>query len=196
MRLIEPHLRVRILILLSLLIASALACNYPALQPAPTAPADGVDLQEALNAETVDDRPGVVEYLGRPDAFDIALVEVEGVPVRMESWRYYQYGTRVDFVDGEAVWTVTIEPMPEGTIFAAWYDPLAFPSGMTGAQAAQVAGAASPAGFVPQLMDLSTEGEELAGGSMLVGDQILIGLYQDQVVYVETIAMAPEGGEQ
>jgi hypothetical protein len=48
---------------------------------------------------------------------------------------------------------------------------------------------------VPQLIDLSEGGEELAGGTMLVGDQILIGLHQDRVVYVETIALEPEGGE-
>jgi hypothetical protein len=63
-------------------------------------PDDPEDLQAALTAEVVDDRPGVLETLGRPDAFDISIVLVEGVEVKLESWRYYQFGTRVDFVDG------------------------------------------------------------------------------------------------
>jgi hypothetical protein len=137
-----------------------------------------------------------MEFLGVPDAFDISIVEVEGVNVRMESWRYYQYGTRIDFVDGEAVWTIEIDPLPDGTICAAWYDPLDFEVGMSAAEAIQVAAAASPAGAVPELIDLSDGGEDLLDGSVLVGDQITIGIYQDQVVYVETYALSPEGGQQ
>ena len=196
-----PRLKFQWLVPLLVLFTAALACNLPALQqPTPLRPAgagaaDPTDLQAALDAERVDDRPEVLARLGRPDAFDISLVEVEGGQVRLESWRYYQYGTRVDFVDGEAVLTAEIEPLPDGTIFAAWYDPLAFSAGMTAAEASEVAGAASPAGTIPTVMDLAEGGEELAGGTALVGDQILIGLYQDQVVYVETVALMPEGGE-
>jgi hypothetical protein len=201
-----PELRASLLVCLLALVVVSLACN--ALPPeAPTAaptPADQVDpadladvddLQAALAAEAVDDRPEILATLGRPDAFDISIVVVEGVQVRMESWRYYQYGTRVDFVDGEAVWTAAIEPMPDGTLFAAWYDPLAFETGMTGAEIAQLVAAASPAGTEPTAIDLAEGGEDLAGGTALVGDQILIGLYEDEVVYVETVALMPEGGE-
>lgn len=186
----------RFLILVSVLVLTSLACNHPAFQKEPVPTTDLGDLQAALNSEVADDRPGVLEQLGRPDAFDISVVMVEGVQVRMESWRYYQFGTRVDFCDGEAVWTMDIEPMPDGTIFAAWYDPLAFKAGMTADEASREAAAASPVGFQPELIDLSEGGEDLAGGKALVGDQILIGLYEDQVVYVETVALAPEGGEE
>jgi hypothetical protein len=159
--------------------------------------ADLGDLEAALAAETVDDRPGVLAYLGRPDAFNIAIVQVEGGTVRKESWRYYQYATRVDFVDGEAVLTMEIEPMPEGTLFAAWYDPLAFEEGMTGAEVASVAASASPAGMEPEPLDLSEGGEDLAGGTALVGDQILMGLHEDRLVYVETVALMPvEAGKE
>jgi hypothetical protein len=159
--------------------------------------ADLGDLEAALAAETVDDRPGVLAYLGRPDAFNIAIVQVEGGTVRKESWRYYQYATRVDFVDGEAVLTMEIEPMPEGTLFAAWYDPLAFEEGMSGAEVASVAASASPAGMEPESLDLSEGGEDLAGGTALVGDQILMGLHEDRLVYVETVALMPvEAGKE
>lgn len=152
-------------------------------------------LNEALVMGTVDDRPGVMEELGRPDAFDISIVQIVGGEVRMESWRYFQYGTRVDFIDGEAVWTMEIDPMPEGTIFAAWYDPLAFKTGMTVEEASTLASQASPAGMVPVSIDISEGGEDLASGLLLAGDQILLGLENGRLVYVETIAMVPEGGE-
>jgi hypothetical protein len=176
------------LVVCLLLAAVSLACGFLRND---SAPATDEDLDAALAAETVDDRPGVLAYLGPPDAFDIAIVQVEGGTVRKESWRYYQYATRVDFVDGEAVLTMEIEPMPEGTLFAAWYDPLAFEEGMTGAEVASVAASASPAGMEPEALDLSEGGEDLAGGTALVGDQILIGLHEDRLVYVETVALMP-----
>lgn len=212
-----PHATILFLICLSVVIASASGCSPPAPDAQPTSrqrgdtahgddtprtgdtadlPADLEDLEAALTAETVDDRPGVLEYLGPPDAFDISFIEVDGVEVRMESWRYYQFLTRVDFVDGEAVWTVEIESVPDGTFFAAWYDPLAFRGGMTGDEVAQAIAGASPAGMEPQRIDLSEGGEDLAGGTVLVGDQITVGLYEDRLAYVETVAMMPEGGEQ
>lgn len=174
------------------LFLASLACNLPAA-PAATQMTEG--LPTALAAEKVDDRPGVIEALGLPDAFDIAIVKVAGGAVRMESWRYYQYGTRVDFVDGEAVWTAEIEPMPDGTLFAAWYNPLEFAAGMTADLASQAASAASPAGTTLERIDLSPGGEEFAGSRVLVGDQILVGVDETGLVYVETVALVPEGGE-
>jgi hypothetical protein len=162
-----------------------------------SAAAEDVDgLTDALAGDVGDDRSEVLAYLGRPDAFNISIVTVDGVPVKMESWHYYQFGTRVDFVDGAAMWTIEIEPLPEGTILPAWYDPLAFEVGMSEEEATRIVTSASPAGAEPEMIDLSPGGKDLAGGTALVGDQILIGLYQGEVVYVETVALVPEGGEQ
>jgi len=153
-------------------------------------------LEEALADESVDDRQEVLAYLGRPDAFTISQVVVDGVPLRMETWRYHDFGLRVDFVEGEVAWMIDIEAVPEDTLFAAWYDPLEFELGMSPSEAARLATAASPAGMTPEAIDLSEGGDDLAGGSMLVGDQIIIGLGPEGVVYVETVAMFPaqEGG--
>lgn len=153
------------------------------------------DLQAALSAEKVDDRPEIIAYLGKPDAFDIAFIKVEGGFIRMESWRYYHFGLQVDFVDGEAVWVIELDPMLEGTFFAAWYDPMDFVLGMTGTEVARLVAESSPAGEEPQWIDLAEGGEDLIGGVALIGDQIVIGLDQDQLVYVETIALLPAGGE-
>ena len=150
-------------------------------------------LEEVLQEESIDDRPGVVSYLGLPDAFTISAISLEGVPVRVETWRYFAFEMRVDFVDGEATWTMDIEPAPEDSILPAWYDPLAFELGMSLSEVAHVATTASPAGMTPEVIDLSEGGEDLAGGTMMVGDQILIGLDPSGVVYIETIALFPEG---
>jgi hypothetical protein len=190
-----PKLRAPLAIFFLMLVAVLPACNARAPETAIPIAGDVDDLQAAPSADVVDDRPQVLAALGRPDAFDISIVLVEGVKVRTESWRYYQYGTRVDFVDGEAVWTAAIEPLPDGTLFAAWYDPLAFDTDMTGPELSQMVAAASPAGAAPVAIDLSAGGEDLAGGTALVGDQIMVGLYEDELVYVETVALMPEGGE-
>ena len=150
-------------------------------------------LVEVLQEETTDDRPGVMGYLGRPDAFTISAITMEGVPVRVETWRYFAFQMRVDFVDGEATWTMDIEPAPEYSIMPAWYDPLEFELGMSEAEVVSVVALASPAGQAPQATDLSDGGEDLVGSTMLVGDQILIGLDPSGVVFVETIALFPEG---
>jgi hypothetical protein len=150
---------------------------------------------DALSDEVIDERGEVMSYLGLPDAFAMSTINVEGVPVQLESWRYYGFGTRVDFVDGEVAWTIDIDPVPDGTILPAWYDPLDFEIGMSKEQAAAVAASASPAGMSPEFIDISDGGPELAGAAALVGDQIIIGVHENGVVYIETIAMFPVEGE-
>lgn len=150
-------------------------------------------LGEVLAEETVDDRPGVIGYLGVPDAFTISEIVLEGTPVRVETWRYFAFELRVDFVDGEATWTMDIEPAPEDSILPAWYNPLAFELGMSATKAADIAASASPANMTPELIELSEGGEDLQGGSMLVGDQIILGIDESGLIYVETIGLFPEG---
>jgi hypothetical protein len=153
-------------------------------------------LEEALAEPVVDDRPLVLFYLGQPDAFDISIVEVEGGQVRLESWRYFGFGTRIDFVDGEAMWTFDLEPVPEGTFLPAWFDPLSFQAGMGVEETSQLVAAASPAGTEPEAIQLKEAGEGFEAGMMLVGDQILLGFDHDQLVFVETVALFAEGGHR
>ena len=194
-----PRFYIIILLCIASLSISTLGCILTDLLSeliSPVSEEDLNDLQAALDAEVVDHRSEVVDYLGFPDAFDIAIVEVEGGSVRRESWRYFQYGTRVDFVDGEAVLTVEIEPVPEGTLFAAWYDPRAFEAGMTVEEVSQLIREASPADAAAEQLSLSPGGEDLVGGEVLVGDQIMVGFYEGRLVYVETVGLVPEGGQQ
>ena len=154
------------------------------------------DLALALAMPTVDERGEILANFGSPDEFEISIVQVEGGQVRLESWRYYGYGTRVDFVDGEIIWTIDLEPGPAKAVFPAWYDPLAFETGMTLEEARDVLTSASPASFVPEETDLSEGGEELAGGVMLVGDQIMLAFDQGLLVYAETFGVSFEEAAQ
>jgi hypothetical protein len=45
------------------------------------------------------------------------------------------------------------------------------------------------------VIDLKEAGEGFEEGIMMVGDQITLGFDGDQLVYVETIALIPEGGQ-
>ena len=152
------------------------------------------DLALALAAPRTDERPEVLERLGLPDEFDVSIVEVEGGQVRLESWRYYGFGTRVDFADGVIVWTIDLEPVAHSTLFPAWYDPTAFEAGMTPEEVTPLLVAASPAGTAPETIDVSEGGEDLAGLLLLAGDQITIGFENGGLVYVETLGMTVQEG--
>jgi hypothetical protein len=152
------------------------------------------DLRLALAVPVVDERPAILENLGRPDEFDISVVQVEGGQVRLESWRYYGLGTRVDFTDGVIVWTIDLEPGTAGTFFPAWYDPTQFETDMTIEEATALLTAASPAGTVPERIGLSEGGEDLAGVELLVGDQITVGFEDGKLVYVESIGVTMQEG--
>lgn len=151
------------------------------------APYTQEDLALALSADLPDERPEILATLGRPDEFEIAVVQVEGGEIRRETWRYFGLGTRVDFVDGAIVWAVELEPPERRIVFPAWYDPTAFTTGMSLAEASALVQRASPAGAVPEPIDLSSGGEDLTGGVLLVGDQITLGFQDGRLVYVETI---------
>lgn len=154
---------------------------------------DNVDqLRAAMQEEIEDHRPQTLEMLGRPDAFSIMEMDVEGIKLTRESWQYFGLATQVDFVNGEAAFTTSLDPAPVEAIFPAWYDPLDFSAGMTAAEVIEAATAASPAGTVPEPVDIPAMSEEFPSGELLIGDQILIGLYDGLVVYVETVALYPE----
>jgi hypothetical protein len=151
------------------------------------------DLALALGVPLPDERQQILENLGRPDEFDIAIVQVEAGQVRRESCWYYGLGTGVDFVDGAIVWTIELEPAAQGTLFPAWYDPTDFETGMS-IEAATALLVASPAGTTPETIDLSGGGDDLIGGMLLVGDQIMLGFQDGALVYVETVGGSTEGG--
>jgi hypothetical protein len=160
-----------------------------------SAAAEPPDLQSAMAIETPDERPEVLARLGRPDVFIISDLQVDGGHVRRESWLYHQFGLQIDFVDGQIAWTVDLDLPVGGALFPAWYNPLDFEIGMSMDEAARLAASSSPAGTPPVQFDWSAGGEDLAGVVALAGDQILMGFHQDRLVYIETMALLPQGGE-
>ena len=83
----------------------------------------GMTLEEALDIPAEDHRERLLELMGPPDTFRLTFQELEGTDVRWEEWAYYDLGARFDFVDGQLLWTVELEPPLDLAIYAHFYDP-------------------------------------------------------------------------
>jgi hypothetical protein len=172
----------------------ALGCNLvggpaPTAEPTSSPSTEGMSLTAALAIPPDDGRPTVLTTLGPPDAFSLRFDELEGQSVRWETWSYFDFGTRFDFVDGELLWTVALEPVPDGAIYAHFYEPDDFQAGMTIAQ--------TKALLDDQVLDeIDLSDVDLEGGVALAGDQILLGFQDDRLVFVETVILAASMGEE
>jgi len=146
---------------------------------------DSMTLEKALEVTPLDSRPTVLEEMGPPDAFLIKFQELEGQNVRWETWSYFDFTTLFEFIDGELIWTIELEEVPNGSIFAHWYDPADFRAGMSSADVKDL--------FSDQeLLEIDLAALDLEGGLALAGDQILLGFDNDQLVYVETVILSPD----
>ncbi len=145
----------------------------------------GMTLEEALNTPAEDHRDRVLELMGPPDSFRLTFQELEGRNVRWEEWAYYDLGARFDFVDGQLLWTVDLEPAPEVAIYAHFYDPREFTADMSPAEAKTVL-----ADQEVSEMDLA-EGD-IPGGLMMGADQLMLGFDEGRLVYAESYYLAPE----
>jgi hypothetical protein len=152
---------------------------------APEAPS----LEEAMLVQSEDRRQTVLNEMGAPDVFSIRFEELEGQVVRWESWSYFDFDSAFDFVDGELLWTIDVEPVPDGSIYAHFYDPRDFQAYMSVAQVRSLL-----EGQELEQVDLS-EGD-IAGGLLLAGDQIMLGFDQDRLVFVETFLLAPSEDDE
>ncbi len=143
------------------------------------------DVSTAMATPLDDQRPEIRATLGGPDAFRLAFVPVEGGTVRHEVWDYLELGTRLEFVDGELVFTADLEPLEGDAWYPVHLDPAEFVAGMTpGEVRAQLAGVAL------EELDLSEATGD--GGFALVGGQVLIAFAGDQLVAVETFPLVPD----
>ena len=145
----------------------------------------GMALEEALSMPVEDHRERMLELMGPPDTFRLVFQELEGTVVRREEWAYYDIGARFDFVDGELIWSVDLEPAPELAIYAHFYDPRDFTAYMPAADARDLL-----AGQELAEMDLA-EGD-IPEGLFLGADQLMLGFDQDRLVYAESFYLVPE----
>ena len=135
-----------------------------------------------------DRRPDLLAELGGPDAFVVAADEVDGTLVRFESWMYYETATQIDLVDGEILWSVELEPLPDGTLYPLWYDPAEFVLLMSMEEVRSGLGGV-------ELVEVLLDDEAVPSGVFLAGDQLLLGFVDDQLVYVETYPLSPGQAE-
>jgi hypothetical protein len=172
-------------ILLILIALPLLGCNLFDLVAERFSPPDEMSLEEALQVTPVDSRPTVLEEMGPPDAFSITFEELEGQTVRWETWSYFDFESRFDFIDGELLWTIDLEPVPDGSISAYWYDPDDFQAGMTPGEVKDLLAG-------QELLEVDLDSLDLQGSLILAGDQILLGFEDDRLVYVETLILSPD----
>jgi hypothetical protein len=181
---VSPPFRKFLPFIIILIIIPLLGCNLTNLLGGQDKSSDAMTLEEALEITPVDGRPIVMEEMGPPDAFTINFRELEGQMVRWETWSYFDYTTMFEFVDGELIWTIELEEVPNGSIFAHWYDPFQFQAGLSPADI----------GFLladQELLEVDLTDLDLEGSLALAGDQILLGFVDDQLVYVETVILSP-----
>ncbi len=178
-----------ILFLLGLIV---LSCNLPAgINPFTPQEDLGASLENNMSLEAAlafpaeDNRPGILEQMGPPDAFTLSFEELNGQMVRQEEWSYFDDLTRMDFVDGTLLWTLRIEALPDASLYASYYDPQSFTEGISLAQVQAL---------LPNqdLVEIDTSDQGIPGGQLVAGDQILLGFDQDRLVYVQTFPLMPE----
>lgn len=146
---------------------------------------EAMSLEDALELTPLDSRPTVLEEMGPPDAFLIKFQELEGQFIRWETWSYFDFTTLFEFIDGELLWTIELEEVPDGSIFAHWYDPADFQAGLSSADVKNLLSD-------QELLEIDLATMDLEGGLALAGDQILFGFDNDQLVYVETVILSPD----
>lgn len=169
-------------------------CNLPSAaetdEPVePEIALEEMALEEALAVQPEDRRPTVLEEMGAPDAFTLTFEELEGVVVRWEAWSYFDFGSRFDFIDGELLWNVELEPMPDGSIYTHFYDPRDFHAYMSVAAGRALL-------EEQELVEIDLTDGDIPGGLILAGDQIMLGFDSDRLVYVETFTLTPDDGPE
>lgn len=138
-----------------------------------------------VDVESQDRRPALLAELGGPDAFVITVDEIAGTVSRFESWSYFAEGTQIDLVDGEVLWDVAIEVLPDGTWLPLMYDPREFT--MLASKADTLAAIADVT-----LARLDSDVDiEVDGAEVWAGEQLVLAFVDDRLVYVESFPLAP-----
>lgn len=162
--------------------ASDVAGDVPADAAGEVDPADFVGL------ELTDRRPAILSELGAPDAFVITVDEIDGAVSRFESWSYHDARTQIDFVDGEVLWDLETEPLPDGSWLPLGYSPMEFE------MFASVDETLESLGDV-ELSEVDATDVEVEGAELWAGEQLLLAFVDDQLVLVETFPLSPDEPE-
>lgn len=146
--------------------------------------APDVESGEYAGVASIDRRPAILSELGSPDSFVITVDEIDGVISVFESWTYYDARTQIDLIDGEVLWDMEIEPLPEGSWLAVTFSPTEFTMLASRDETMAALGAVA-------LTQIDATDTDVAGAELWAGEQLLLGFVDDTLVYVETFAAAP-----
>ena len=127
---------------------------------------------------------------GYPEAFTILFYEEEIAgggtqPVRLETWDYYTQGIGLTFINGELTAEDPIEVGVMGAIEPLPYFPEQFKAYMSLDEVISAAG-------IDTYVEIPIEDEFIQGGVLYFANSLSFGLKDDQLVYLEAIALTSE----
>ena len=130
------------------------------------------------------EQQAVIDQRGTPDGFlilfyDVLLDAGQEIPVRQESWYYYNTGYEVTFKNGQIFSQADTEPYPAA---ATSYSPAAFTADMS---LAQVLAATGQDSF---LLD-PVEAELVPDSEMIYLEGLACGLVSGQLRTIESITI-------
>jgi hypothetical protein len=154
---------------------------------------EGVEAQSLTlgRYELSSDQQDVIARLGYPEAFAILFYEEEQVDgsfsdVRFETWSYYSSGAEYTFVNGRPEAEDTLEIEFSGELVPIPYRPEQFVAYMNLDEVLASAG-------LQTYLVIPLERELVAGGEIYYADELTFGLKNDELLYVEALALAAEG---
>jgi hypothetical protein len=142
--------------------------------------------KQALSPEQL----SVRAELGSPEAFSILFYEEELLDgsygdVRFETWSYYNDGVEYTFINGELVGEDPIE-IDVGELIQIPYTPEQFVAYMN---LEEVIASAK----LDTFLVVPLEKELVDGGEVYYADELTFGLKDDELLYVEALALEVEG---
>jgi hypothetical protein len=145
---------------------------------------------EALNLASyalAADQSSLINRLGYPDAFAILFYEEEQVDgsfadVRFETWTYYISGLEFTFINGAQAAEDSLEIELAGELVPIPYRPEQFVAYMS---LDEVIASAD----LETYLVVPLEKELVEGGEVYYADELTFGLKNDELLYVETLAL-------
>lgn len=127
---------------------------------------------------------------GYPEAFTILFYDEEQPggeiqTVRLETWDYYTQGMGLTFINGELTAEDPLEVGEIGTIDPLPYYPEQFSAYMS---LAEVISAAA----IDTYIEIPIEDDFIQGGVLYYANSLSFGLKDDQLVYLEALALTSE----
>ncbi len=146
-------------------------------------------LASAVYTLSLEQENNLLSY-GYPEAFTILFYQEEtsdqGIEiVRLETWEYYSLGFGVTFINGELVSQDPIDWDSQDSVFPAPYHPEQFSAFMKLAEVIS-------AGGIETYIEIPLNKELMDEGRLYYADSLSFGLKDNQLVYIEAMALIEE----